>query len=159
MAEGQVLQSGPREEVFGRPSSPEVARLLGIANLFAGNVNAAGGVVAGGIDFEAQTDSRPVGAPIWWCIRPEHIVVDQDGDLDAIITEVIDLGASTEMEVELSRNIVLRLRSPAPMHGKRGQLVRVRLPPAMISVWDRADVGAPASAHEVVGGRGLGTLQ
>lgn len=141
MAEGRVLQSGPREEVFGRPSSPEVARLLGIANLFAGNVNVSGGVLAGGINFDAPTKSRPVGAPIWWCIRPEHILVAQDGDLDATITEVIDLGASTEIDLELGRDIVLRLRSLPPMHGERGQHVRLRLPPAAISVWDRTGPG------------------
>ncbi|MEK9659662.1 MAG: ATP-binding cassette domain-containing protein, partial [Chloroflexota bacterium] len=30
---GRVLQAGPREEVFGAPASPAVARLVGISNL------------------------------------------------------------------------------------------------------------------------------
>ena len=31
--EGRLLQAGPRAEVFNRPASPQVARLLGIPNL------------------------------------------------------------------------------------------------------------------------------
>ena len=36
LSDGRILQAGPREEVFARPRSPEVAGLLGIANTHTG---------------------------------------------------------------------------------------------------------------------------
>jgi ABC-type sulfate/molybdate transport systems ATPase subunit/ABC-type sulfate transport system permease component len=40
VAGGQVLQQGPREDVFGSPASPLVAKLLGFRNTFRGQVTA-----------------------------------------------------------------------------------------------------------------------
>jgi len=40
--EGRLLQAGPRAEVFARPASPQVARLLGIPNLTPAVVHAPG---------------------------------------------------------------------------------------------------------------------
>ena len=45
--EGRLLQAGPRAEVFARPASPQVARLLGIPNLIRATV-AEPGVLAVG---------------------------------------------------------------------------------------------------------------
>ena len=47
IGEGGLLQAGPRAEVFSRPASPQVARLLGIPNLIHGTV-AEPGVIAVG---------------------------------------------------------------------------------------------------------------
>ena len=42
--EGRLLQAGPRAEVFNRPASPQVARLLGIPNLSPGTVAEPGAI-------------------------------------------------------------------------------------------------------------------
>ncbi len=46
--DGRLLQAGPRAEVFSRPASPQVARLLGIPNLNHGTVAAPGFIAVGG---------------------------------------------------------------------------------------------------------------
>lgn len=45
--EGRLLQAGPRAEVFARPASPQVARLLGIPNLTPAVVHAPGVLAVG----------------------------------------------------------------------------------------------------------------
>ncbi|HEY8486547.1 MAG TPA: ABC transporter ATP-binding protein [Limnochordales bacterium] len=56
LAEGKVVQQGTPDEVFGRPASPEVARLVGVENLLAARVAAAQG--------ELALLETPVG-PLW----------------------------------------------------------------------------------------------
>src|SRR6185437_3164981 len=46
--EGRLLQAGPRAEVFARPASPQVARLLGIPNLIPATVAEPGVLAVGG---------------------------------------------------------------------------------------------------------------
>ena len=43
---GRLMQAGTRAEVYSRPASPQVARLLGIQNLDRATVTAAGHVEA-----------------------------------------------------------------------------------------------------------------
>jgi molybdate transport system permease protein len=45
--DGRLLQAGPRAEVFARPASPQVARLLGIPNLTPATVHAPGVLAVG----------------------------------------------------------------------------------------------------------------
>jgi len=47
--EGRLLQAGPRAEVFARPASPQVARLLGIPNLTPAVVHAPGVLAVGAL--------------------------------------------------------------------------------------------------------------
>jgi ABC-type Fe3+/spermidine/putrescine transport system ATPase subunit len=44
---GRVLQAGPCAELFGRPASAEVGRLLGVENLLTGTADGVGGLVVG----------------------------------------------------------------------------------------------------------------
>jgi molybdate transport system permease protein len=105
IGEGGLLQAGPRAEVFSRPASPQVARLLGIPNLVHGTV-AGPGVIAVGVPGDGQdtsdlpgaqtrpgadvipgadgqpgmriaalTGDLPAGAEVLWTIRPDHVIV------------------------------------------------------------------------------------
>jgi ABC-type sulfate/molybdate transport systems ATPase subunit/ABC-type sulfate transport system permease component len=101
--DGRLLQAGPRAEVFARPASPQVARLLGIPNLIPATVTEpgvllvgapgtapadgavpAGGAAPGGgtgpgdaagLLIAAETGGLPAGAEVLWTIRPDHITV------------------------------------------------------------------------------------
>jgi molybdate transport system permease protein len=99
IGEGGLLQAGPRAEVFGRPASPQVARLLGIPNLIHGTVAEPGLITVGasegaddgaelpgpgaaapepdgaGLRIAAVTGDLPVGAEVLWTIRPDHVSV------------------------------------------------------------------------------------
>jgi ABC-type Fe3+/spermidine/putrescine transport system ATPase subunit/ABC-type sulfate transport system permease component len=98
--DGGLLQAGPRAEVFSRPASPQVARLLGIPNLIRGTVAEPGVIIVGdlsgadgdtggdtgggtgggagggtGMRIAARTGDLPAGAEVLWTIRPDHVAV------------------------------------------------------------------------------------
>jgi len=61
---GRLLQAGPRAEVFSRPASPQVARLLGIQNLATGVVTGPGEITAGTLRIAAATGDLAEGTDI-----------------------------------------------------------------------------------------------
>src|SRR5262249_46305458 len=82
--DGRLLQAGPCAEVFSRPVSPEVARLLRIDNLLRGVAAGEGRVQLdhddAETDFYIQTDSDiGAGTPVFWCVRPDRIKIREDG--------------------------------------------------------------------------------
>jgi ABC-type sulfate/molybdate transport systems ATPase subunit/ABC-type sulfate transport system permease component len=74
--DGRLLQAGPRAEVFARPASPHVARLLGIPNLIHATVAGPGLLAVGpGLRVAAGTGDLPAGAAVLWTIRPDRVTV------------------------------------------------------------------------------------
>jgi ABC-type sulfate/molybdate transport systems ATPase subunit len=75
---GQVLQTGPRDEVFDRPVSARVAHLTEVRNVWHGRVTAVQDGVAtldlGGVCLRARTDGVAAGAAVACGIRPERVV-------------------------------------------------------------------------------------
>ncbi|MGI9092205.1 MAG: ABC transporter ATP-binding protein/permease [Mycobacteriales bacterium] len=138
VADGRLLQAGPRREVYRRPASPEVARLLGIDNLSAGVV-AAGGVDIGGVVIDAAVDGLPAGIDVRWCVRPEQVVVTPHGRYPAQVLDVADVGASTILTLRIGRDTELRARTPGLAGVEPGESCRVDLDPAATAVWPAAD--------------------
>jgi ABC-type sulfate/molybdate transport systems ATPase subunit/ABC-type sulfate transport system permease component len=148
--DGRLLQAGPRAEVFARPASPQVARLLGIPNLIHGTV-ADPGVLAvggpGGLRIAAPTAGLPAGAEVLWTIRPDHVTVlltqAADGDVPgiypAVIDDVADIGTLTTVTVRLrtgqEQPPELRVRTTAVLDLAPGDDCAVRLDPADITAW------------------------
>lgn len=85
MMEGRIIQQGAADEVFQRPSSVEVARLVGFRNLFTGTVREISppwlclGTPLGPIRALAPESVRE-GEEVWWGIRPEHVRMASSGD-------------------------------------------------------------------------------
>ncbi|MDA0798963.1 MAG: ATP-binding cassette domain-containing protein [Chloroflexi bacterium] len=71
MGGGRVLQSGPRAEVFHRPASPDVARLVGVQNIF--------------------NDVRG-GSPVVVGVRAADMLVTSGPEPDATLNQTIDRG-------------------------------------------------------------------
>ena len=79
---GRIVQVGPPHEVYSRPADAFVARLLGPANLFQGQVegtDARGEVVVrttfGRLIGHSVGDSLPQGTPVTLSIRPESLAI------------------------------------------------------------------------------------
>ena len=135
--EGRLLQAGPRAEVFARPASPQVARLLGIPNLIPATVAEPGVLAVGGpvgdgagsrddagLLVAAETSGLRVGADVLWTIRPDHITVLPGGagngsasngsasageTYPAVVDDVADIGTLTTLTVRLRTG-----QDPAP---------------------------------------------
>ena len=99
---GQLLQAGPRAEVFSRPASPAVARLLGIQNLVTGVVAGPGEIIAGTLRIAAATGDLPAGSEILWHIRPDRITVGDHGGYGAAVLDVADIGTYISITVQLA---------------------------------------------------------
>jgi len=158
--DGRLLQAGPRAEVFARPASPQVARLLGIPNLTPGTVHAPGVLAVGspsgsgadgGLLVAAATGDLPAGADVLWTIRPDHVTVLRGGAEDphaypAEVDDVADIGTLTTLTVRLRTGTdpepELRVRTTAIVSFAPGDPCRVRLPAADITAWPApADTG------------------
>lgn len=81
MDEGEILQTGSREEVFYRPVTRKVARFVGMKNIFSGVVKEAltkeGKTIVQGKKFLAQMNYYPLqrGENVIFGIRPEEIML------------------------------------------------------------------------------------
>jgi molybdate transport system permease protein len=162
--EGRLLQAGPRADVFGRPASPQVARLLGIPNLIHGTVDGPGVLAVGGppdapgpagLRIAAPTSGLPTGAEVLWTIRPDHVTVLPGDAADpgfgdgaaagvypAVIDDIADIGTLTILTVRLRTGHEpapeLRVRTTTVLDLAPGEQCAVRLDPADITAWPAA---------------------
>ncbi len=135
MHRGRLLQVGPREELFYRPTDVLAARLLDMRNLVSAKVVSADEdetiVSWAGRTLSART-AQPfrVGEKVWAGIRPEHVlVVRQDAaprpnEVSGIVSRMSFLGSQVqvsfrpdgledELSLEFSEHLLPRFRVEA----------------------------------------------
>jgi molybdate transport system ATP-binding protein len=86
LAGGRLLQQGSVNEVFRRPASPEVARIVGVETVFPGRVMGSERglvtVAVGAARLIALTDSLPMDASdVLVSIRAEDVVLMRDSEV------------------------------------------------------------------------------
>jgi ABC-type sulfate/molybdate transport systems ATPase subunit len=135
IAEGRLLQAGRRHEVFNRPASPQVARLLGIQNINRATVTAPGVIAAGEVPMTVDTSDLPAGREVLWSIRPDHVTITPRGAYTAVVDDVADIGTSTTVTVLLDGGPELRARTTDPDGLSPGHACHVDLDPAAITLW------------------------
>jgi hypothetical protein len=89
------------------------------------------------VAFDAPTDGLEPATPLWWCIRPEQVVVGPQGGLEAAVVDVLDLGSTHEVVLRIGGEVVLRGRGEFAAGLRSGERCRVELPAAQIAVWPR----------------------
>ncbi len=136
IAEGQILQAGPSREIYHRPASPKVARLLGIENLLPAKV-APGGIRAGDIVIDADVGEMPEGTAVLWSVRPERVTLATNNDprYPANVIDIADLGTSTALTIRLAGGPELRVRSIDPVDLLAGDACAVRIERSAVNVW------------------------
>ncbi|MHB1474103.1 MAG: TOBE domain-containing protein, partial [Dermatophilaceae bacterium] len=132
---GQLLQAGPRSEVYNRPASPQVARLLGIQNLNHATVASPTAITTGRLLLTADTARLPRGTDVLWCIRPEHVTITDDGAYRATVTDIADIGTLTTLTLQLADGPELRARTTDTLCLDATDTCRVDLNPDNITVW------------------------
>jgi molybdate transport system permease protein len=153
MAEGGILQAGPRAEVFGRPASPAVARLVGVQNLNSGVLTAPDRLASGGVELEVTPNGLHAGAAVVWSIRAERVSVVPGGRHRAVVVDAVDLGTTSELLLRLGDDLELRARPGAVVDAEPGQRRGVDVPAEAISVWPQSASaeGAPPVIPASVG--------
>ncbi|MBI5500224.1 MAG: ABC transporter ATP-binding protein [Deltaproteobacteria bacterium] len=168
---GRVVQQGTPTEVFTRPSSLEVARLVGMRNLFDGTVAEVEGdrawleTAAGRLRAEARPWLR-AGLPVRWGIRSEEVMVIrgdrpladpvQDNRLLGRIASVwlqglyvrVEFQGAVELEILLPRHVQDRLGLTV------GQEREVSLKPRYVQLFEGPASGAEGRTEPRASGRG-----
>lgn len=125
---GRVLQIGPPAEVWRRPTSRRVAKLLGLTNVVDGT--AAAGT--------ASTAWGPLPVPgvadgaVAVLVRPDGVRVDAAGPLEAVVREATFRGSVTVVDLVPDGGPPLRAEVPSSTAPERGARVRVRIDPAAV---------------------------
>jgi ABC-type sugar transport system ATPase subunit len=119
---GRVRQSGPPQEVYDRPADTFVARFLGSPAM---NLVDGGGVLGG-------SSGETVG------IRPEDLVVDDDGPVEAWVEAVETLGNEAIVHTRCADGTRLLVRTPPRHRLRRGDRVRLGLSAERLHSFDRA---------------------
>jgi ABC-type Fe3+/spermidine/putrescine transport system ATPase subunit/ABC-type sulfate transport system permease component len=140
LRDGRILQSGMRESVFHKPTSPEVAGLLGIPNTNHGSVLSPGLLSIGVASIHAPTGRLPAGQAVIWSVRPERISVESVGRYRATLIDDIDLGALRELTISLERTLELVVRTDLRKRLTVGQEVSVDIAENDVSVWPVGDL-------------------
>jgi len=149
LADGLVLQAGTVRDVYRRPSSLQVAQLLGVRNVGHGVIAADGrSLLAGSVALPVSERLSP-GSQVLWSVQPELVTVSQSGPAGAtppagtndvgahpaVVVDVIDLGTTVEVIVQLDGSVELTSRSPDPAITSAGGTCLVRLEPETIRMW------------------------
>lgn len=122
MLEGRIVQHGQPRELFERPTSPVLARFLGMRNLLRGVVRE-GRLV---LDEGAVEVDAPDG-PALVAIRPEHVRLDRDGPLYLRVHASTYVGSVVRLELHgTSAKIEMHVDPDAAP--AVGELVGVQLP-------------------------------
>ncbi|HWC27168.1 MAG TPA: ABC transporter ATP-binding protein [Solirubrobacteraceae bacterium] len=94
MLEGRIVQHGQPRELFERPTSPVLARFLGMRNLLRGTVRDGRLALAEGtLEIDA-----PDG-PALVAIRPEHVRLRPDGQLQLRVHDSVYAGSFVRLEL------------------------------------------------------------
>lgn len=118
MFDGRVVQAGPPESVYRRPTAARVGVFLGDANEVPGV--AAGGVVA----TELGAIPANVGdGPVIALIRPEDIDIAADDTGAALVEDVEYYGHDQVVSVRLPSGAVVRARLHARLQAETGARV------------------------------------
>ncbi len=135
LAGGRVLQTGPVHEVYRAPSSLTVARLLGIPNAFELAVTAAGRVGdQTGASLTADTGGLSTGEQVIATVDPAGVAVHPRGPLSATVTDLIDVGITAEVALQVSAAMTLRCPPPRGLALQEGDVVQVDVAPSAIRV-------------------------
>jgi molybdate transport system permease protein len=162
--DGRVLQSGSCRDVYQRPASFEIGRLLGIDNLFEGVAGIDGELLAdggrlssapaGGVPL-ALPARLPAGTRLLWQVPPQTLRVrpaaaPSSADAATVdlghgrVTDIIDLGRSVEVVVEVASGDEFRARTLDIPQTSIGDICRLETDADAVSVWPKPEVaGAP----------------
>lgn len=147
---GRLRQSDANRQLFSRPVSPDVARLLGVTNLFSARTTPTGLVTPGGTRLALDVASFAPQSEVLWSVRPEAVIVHGDDasdgfhDVDepvrrvavrATLADVADVGTGVELFVTLDAELELHARASSAPDLAVGDDCWVRIDVNEINVW------------------------
>jgi ABC-type Fe3+/spermidine/putrescine transport system ATPase subunit/ABC-type sulfate transport system permease component len=137
---GRILQAGPVEELYRRPASELVARLLGAENVNDGMAVAEDQIgIGNGAILVVSGPALRAGEHVGWSVRADRVRLHTAGRYEARIESIVVMGGDCEVSVRLGRNF-LRILVDAGSSVRPGPC-RLDIDPASVQVWRAAGVG------------------
>ncbi len=134
MWEGRIVQRAAPEELYGKPSSREVAAFLGEANFLPGRASGAGVATELGVLIATAPATGEVEA----LIRPEAVRLIADETGGATVTETEYFGHDRMFSVLLASGTRLKCRVAGESPIRLGDRVRVEIS-GPVATFPRAD--------------------
>jgi len=119
MMDGRIRQVGRPSEVFGRPTSEEVARFVGVETILPGRVaverNGLLVVEVNGTRIEAL-GHLPPRQQVLVCLRPEDLTIRRKGEsghpesarnhVEGVVEDVVPIGAQCRVRIDCGLSLV-----------------------------------------------------
>ncbi len=147
LSHGVALQAGASREVFAHPASPQVARLLGIANLLPARV-IDGDVACDGVTIHADAAALE-GMDVAWSVRPERVTLVAPGadvaqgqvtTLSGTILDVAYVGVASDYLIRIGPSTTLLVRSADATQWSVGETCTLAIRADDVSLWPRGDL-------------------
>jgi molybdate transport system permease protein len=134
LEEGRVLQAGPTVEVFGRPASETVARVLGAAGSAQGVVVDADSIaLTGEVRVQVLGPALSPGMRVGWSVPTAHVRLSATGRYHGVVDGIVSLGLERQVIVRLGET---RLRGlAAGTVARSGSACRFDIDPEAVQVW------------------------
>lgn len=145
LRDGKVVQSGTPAKILEQPVNVEVARLLGVYNLLAGEIRSldpgrnASRIHIGEFELSGPYfPGRLLGDRVWLCVRPEMLSVAERNNkpgpnqIPAQLTRVVDLPHSVRLE--FSGDIIVELSRAEYDRQKQNKEWVVEFPPKVLRI-------------------------
>jgi ABC-type Fe3+/spermidine/putrescine transport system ATPase subunit len=143
--DGLILQSGPVEDVFSRPSDERVARMVGVETIQPGRVvgrsNGTVTVEIGGTKFTAMANGN-IDEEVLVCIRADEVEITPDtvspaaspNRLVATISKSSPDGATARLEFDCGFRLaaIVTRQAARSLNLGLGNVVTVHLPTAAV---------------------------
>lgn len=149
ISEGRLIQAGPVKEVYARPESALVARLLGIPNVHTGTILAPGTLAVDGLRLQLADRTLEAGQQVSWCVHPEHVRTN-GGEIICRAIDSVELWDTHEAVLELTPSRRLVAHTSAEL--VPGRSYGITLPPEAIRVWPLERTPAQLRGHNATSG-------
>jgi len=147
---GGIEQMGPPKEIFSKPINENVAKLVGMNNIFKGKIldiiNDEVMIQSHKKIIAMRMEGVQIGDEVTWCIRPDQVmVVREDRPLGKAIasnifsgkiTEIISNGATYLLYIDGDFNLEIEMPSHAfeRLDIKQEQIIRISLKKSAIHI-------------------------
>ena len=139
LKDGLIQQLATPMELYERPSNLFVAEFIGSPSINTADatVDASGTVVLNGVSTGVTIDTAHAGKPVIFGIRPEDLIVANDGAIDATVTLLEPTGAESYILVDTAFG-EFTLRMPGPGDFNLGDRKKLSFAPSKVHVFDKA---------------------
>lgn len=131
--EGRFSQVGATNEVYERPSSPEVARFLGFDNVFKATAASGASVEVGGVRLRHLGERGSASSCGWRRenVRVSREAIEGENVFEGVVKDLSGVGASSQLTVDAGFEVVASRRDGYAV----GDPVYLQVPPGSIVLW------------------------